>query len=102
MNLPGRAGTVRRMGAAVASEIMTVTTATKLELVSRAIEHLNVSSSSQTVGICDSALPSFTSESSVCDLELDAKQYFFSLIFSDFLSPNPRTLTDFGEAGVRE
>lgn len=50
---PGRAGTLSRTGRATASEMLTVTMATKLVVGSRVSEHMKESCASQTTGFSD-------------------------------------------------
>lgn len=64
--LPGRAGMLSRTGGAVALEMLTVTTVTKLVVTSRATEHKKESSAAQTTGLSGfSPSPSLIS---VCSL----------------------------------
>lgn len=82
--LPGRAGTLSRMGGAMALETLTVTKVTKLVVVSRASEHMKESFASQTTGLLSGAgFPEFTCESSACGLEIDKKICYFSRKESD-------------------
>lgn len=80
--LPGRAGILSRTGGAMASEMLTVTTVTKLVGVSRATEHMKESSASQTTGLSGAAFPSFTSVLSFWDLWNIYNKYFSQSVFS--------------------
>lgn len=83
--LPGRGGILRSTGGATASEMLTITTVTKLVVASRATEHMKESSASQTTGLSGAVFPSFTSVSSFWDLGYEkysekCSQWMYSVV----------------------
>lgn len=76
--LPGRAGLLSKTGGATASEILTVTTVTRLVVLPSATEHMKESTASQTTGLSSAFGPLFTPESSFWDLEMKTKYFIRS------------------------